>query len=69
MKNLKGKISKLLSLIILIITIYKTVDFIYYFSFAGNDDIHFVDFQGTEKFDYNHIRPKQSLNKRKKGLF
>lgn len=55
MKTSKEKISKLIYYLAIIFVLYKIIDFVYYYSFEGNQDIHFLNIMETDTYNYEEI--------------
>ncbi|WP_296379560.1 hypothetical protein [Winogradskyella sp.] len=51
----KKKISRLISIIGILFIAYKVIDFTYYYTFNGNDDIHFLKIEESKNHNYEEI--------------
>jgi len=52
---MKNKLVSILSIIGIISSLYKLIDYYYYKTYNGNDEIVFLDFKGSDKKDYNEL--------------
>lgn len=62
MNSYKEKISRLLLIGAILFLIYRIIDFTYYYSFDGNDDIHFLKIEENKNHNYEELFKLEELN-------